>query len=75
MSSEKVQLAPNAASYSIEVDLQDLNLSESLSSRYERYSQEQISQKVRESTDKLPTSPATAQNTGSGTLPGQVRSS
>jgi hypothetical protein len=75
MNSEKTQLAPNATSYSVEVDLDDLSLGESLSSRYERYSQEQISQRGRESTDNLPTSPASAQNTGSGSLPGQVRSS
>jgi hypothetical protein len=75
MSSEKVQLAPNAASFSIEVDLQDLNLGESLSSRYERYSQEPISQTVGKSKDKLPPSPATANKTGSGSLPGQGRSS
>jgi hypothetical protein len=74
MNSEKTQLAPNATSYSIEVDLEDLNLGESLSSRYERYSQEQISQNRRESTHNLPTSPASNQNTGSGPLRGQLPS-
>lgn len=74
MNSEKVQLAPNAASYSIEVDLQDLNLSESISSRYERYSQEQISQKVLESTGKLPTSSSPAQDSESSTRRERLRS-
>jgi len=60
MSSEKVQLAPHAASYSIEVDLHDLNPDESLSSRYERYLLEQTSQKVRDAANNLPISTAPA---------------
>jgi hypothetical protein len=37
MDPEKVELCSNAASYSIEIDVQDLKLGESLDSRCERY--------------------------------------
>jgi hypothetical protein len=37
MDPEKVELCSNAASYSIEIDVLDLRLGESLDSRYERY--------------------------------------
>jgi len=68
MSSEKVQLAAHAASYSIEVDLHDLNPDESLSSRYERYLLEQTSQRVPDASNNSPVSTAPAPPVKNGAL-------
>ena len=40
MDPERVELGTNVGSYSIDIDVEDLSVSESLTSRYERYSNE-----------------------------------
>jgi hypothetical protein len=68
MKSEKVDLSTNAASFSIEVDLDDLNPGESLTSRYERYLGEHLSLNA----GRLPGAPAiprTLRSSTENTLP------